>query len=103
MRLTLDSDGADVPDGPGRQVLKDAYAEGCARFLAPYHGVSLDGLNDLGFSRLAIGMALQDAARLLDLSPEMMFATIPLNAPGVGAYDRIALTQECAKWCRRGK
>ena len=103
VRLTLDANGDEIGDEAGQQVLKDAFAEGCARFLAPYHGVSLDGLNDLGFSRLAIGMALQDAARRLDLSPEMMFATIPLNAPGVGAYNRITLTQECAKWCRRGK
>ena len=88
-RLALDAAGADIDDAAELQVLKDAFSDGGARFLMKYHGVELEGLNDVAFSRLAVGMALAEAARRLDLSPGMMFAAIPAGTPGVGAYGRI--------------
>ena len=85
------------------QVLKDAFADGGARFLRAYHDVDLAGMNDIPYSRLAVGLALSAAARRLDLSPVMMFAAIPAGTPGVGGYDRVELVQECQRQCRLGK
>ena len=103
LRLALDEAGNVVGDVAGLHVMKDAFADGGARFLMKYHEVQLDGLNDVSFSRLAVGMALAEAARRLDLSPRMMFAALPAGAPGVGPYGRTELIQECARQCRIGK
>ena len=102
-RLTFDTAGIESNDPAELQVLKDAFADGGARFLRAYHDVDLAGMNDIPYSRLAVGLALSAAARRLDLSPVMMFAAIPAGTPGVGGYDRVELVQECQRQCRLGK
>ena len=102
-RLPIDAADDMVNDVAALPVLKDSFADGGARFLKSYHGVDMTGMNDLECSRLAVGMALAEAAKRLDLTPEMVFAATPAGAPGVGGYSRSVLLQEPMRMCRLGK